>query len=75
MIGLAKKLNLEISETPFTQYELYTADECFLTGTAAEIIPVIKVDDRVIGNGVPGEITKKIIDNFKNHIDEKGTEI
>lgn len=75
VIDLAKNLKLEIREMPFTQYELYTADECFLTGTAAEIIPVIKIDDRIIGKGIPGNITKLIIKNFKENVDAKGTEI
>jgi branched-chain amino acid aminotransferase len=75
VLRLSKKLNLKISEVPFTQYELYTADECFLTGTAAEVIPVIKIDSRVIGNGKPGEITKLIIKEFREAVKTEGIQI
>ncbi len=60
-----KKLNLEVIEEVFTVYHIYTADECFLTGTAAEVIPVVKVDSRIINDGKPGEITRQIIKEFK----------
>jgi len=60
-----KKLYLEVLEEVFTVYHIYTADECFLTGTAAEVIPVVKVDSRIINDGEPGEITKQIIKEFK----------
>jgi branched-chain amino acid aminotransferase len=60
-----KKLNLEVLEEVFTVYHIYTANECFLTGTAAEVIPVVKVDSRIINDGKPGEITKQIIKEFK----------
>ncbi|MEN3014324.1 MAG: branched-chain-amino-acid transaminase [Endomicrobiia bacterium] len=59
------KLKLLVKEEPFTIYHVYTADECFLTGTAAEVIPVVKVDGRIISNGKPGEITRQIIKEFK----------
>ena len=49
----------------FTRHELFAADECFLTGTAAEVIPVVDVDGRIIGSGKPGNITKKLISAFK----------
>ena len=44
-----------------TRYDIFTADECFLTGTAAEVIPVVKLDSRVIGDGVPGPITRRLM--------------
>ena len=47
-----------------TRHEVYIADECFLTGTAAEIIPVVKVDGRVIGDGHPGKLTLKLMKLF-----------
>lgn len=65
IIELGNKLNIPASERSFTQYDIYTADECFLTGTAAEIIPVVKVDSRKISDGVPGKITLKLIESFK----------
>ena len=55
----------EVREEPFTLYDVYNADECFLTGTAAEIIPVIKVDGRIIGTGKPGHITSSLIEKFR----------
>ena len=45
---------IQISEAQLTRYDVFTADECFLTGTAAEIIPVVRVDNRAIGSGTPG---------------------
>ncbi|MBP7792307.1 MAG: branched-chain-amino-acid transaminase [Candidatus Goldbacteria bacterium] len=65
VIDTARKLKIETYETIMTRYDLYTADECFLTGTAAEIIPVVKIDAREINGGKPGNITKKLISGFK----------
>ena len=53
------------SEPNLTRYDLYNADECFLTGTGAEIVPVVKIDQRVIGNGKPGPVTKKVVKAYK----------
>ena len=47
---------------PLTRHDVYIADECFLTGTAAEVIPVVKIDSRTIGDGKPGPITRDLID-------------
>jgi branched-chain amino acid aminotransferase len=49
---------------PLTKHDVYIADECFLTGSAAEIVPVTKVDSRKIGAGVPGPITLRLLDRF-----------
>ena len=54
-----------VLERPFTRHELYVADECFLTGTAAEVIPVIEVDGRQIGDGQPGAVTRDLIARFR----------
>lgn len=59
------KIKIEAREDLFTTYHVYTAEECFLTGTAAEVIPVIKVDGRQIGNGKPGRVTLKLINEFR----------
>lgn len=56
---------LEVREIALTKHDVYVADECFLTGTAAEVIPVVKVDSRVIGNGEPGPVTRDLIQRFK----------
>jgi len=61
MLGLAEKLKIPAKEEVFTRYSLYNADECFLTGTAAEVIPVVKVDGRIIGNGMPGKISLRLM--------------
>lgn len=66
ILHIADKIGLEAKESELTQYDLYTADECFLTGTGAEIIPVVEIDGRMIGNGHPGQTTKKLMANFKN---------
>ncbi|MBN1604938.1 MAG: hypothetical protein JW915_25245 [Chitinispirillaceae bacterium] len=51
-----------------TRFDLYTADECFLTGTAAEVIPDVEIDGRKTGNGTPGKITRGLIDLFRKSI-------
>ena len=67
VIELAKnKLKIQVREERITTYNVYTSDECFLTGTAAEVIPVIKVDSRAIDDGKPGKITTKLIKEFKS---------
>lgn len=60
VIELAKEASIPVEEIPFTRYDIYVADECFLTGSAAEVIPVIKLDDRSIGDGSVGPITKQL---------------
>jgi branched-chain amino acid aminotransferase len=65
VLGIARKTKLPTHEHVFTRHELYVADECFLTGTAAEIIPVVKVDGRIIGSGKPGEMTLSLIAQFR----------
>lgn len=64
VVDLARDSGIPFAEQPITLYEVYTADEMFLTGTAAEVIPVSKVDGRPIGNGRPGEITKRLLQRF-----------
>lgn len=65
IIELAAAAGYEVLEQPFTRHELYVADECFLTGTAAEVIPVIDVDGRPIGAGTPGPVTRELINKFR----------
>jgi len=65
VIQLAREADLEVREIPLTKHDVYVADEVFLTGTAAEVIPVVKVDSRVIGNGEPGPITRDLMARFK----------
>lgn len=65
IIDLAAAAGMELEERPFTRHELYVADECFLTGTAAEVIPVIEVDGRQIGSGTPGAVTRDLVARFR----------
>lgn len=64
VIELARAAGIPVAETPITRHDVYIADECFLTGTAAEVIPVVKVDSRTIGDGVPGPVTRDLIRRF-----------
>ncbi|HHW61133.1 MAG TPA: branched-chain-amino-acid transaminase [Syntrophomonadaceae bacterium] len=70
VIRLAKEAGLQVEETTFTRYDLFVADEVFLTGTAAEIVPVTKIDARVIGNGKPGPVFAKLLDSFRAAVKE-----
>ncbi len=64
VIDLAREDGIEVLEVPLTKHDVYIAAECFLTGTAAEVVPVVKVDSRTIGDGKPGPITKKLFARF-----------
>ncbi len=64
VIEMARKAGYQVRETALTRHDVYIADECFLTGSAAEIIPVVKVDRRKIGNGAPGPITRDLMERF-----------
>lgn len=75
VIELAKEMGIEVLEKEFTLFNVYNADECFLTGTAAEAIPVSMVDGRVIGTGNAGEVTKTLLAAFKAYANEQGTDI
>lgn len=75
VLEIAETLGIKAHELPFTVKELYEADECFLTGTAAEVISVVKVDDKNIGDGKPGEITLKLREGFKKLTQREGTPI
>jgi branched-chain amino acid aminotransferase len=65
VIELARSAKIEVHETPLTKHDVYIADECFLTGTAAEVVPVVKVDSRPIGNGKPGPVTRSLMERFR----------
>jgi branched-chain amino acid aminotransferase len=72
---MAAELGVKVRETDITRHDVFVADECFLTGTAAEIVPVVKADGRSIGNGKPGPITGRIIARFRQVTHETGTPI
>jgi len=65
VIEIAKEAGIEVRELPLTKHDVYIADECFLTGTAAEVIPVVCGDNRVIGTGKPGPMTRDLEKRFK----------
>ncbi|MCB4790729.1 MAG: branched-chain-amino-acid transaminase [Elusimicrobia bacterium] len=75
VIELAPKVKLKVSEELFTPYTIYTADECFLTGTGAEVIPVVKFDGRLIGDGNPGIYSLKLIELFRELANSTGVAI
>jgi branched-chain amino acid aminotransferase len=68
-----KQLGLPVREENLTLYDVYNAEEAFLTGTAAEIIPAVSLDQRPIGNGKPGDLTRRLIGAFRAHTAESGT--
>lgn len=68
VLELAASLGIPAEESTLTRHDLFIADECFLTGSAAEVVPVVKLDSRKIGDGKPGEITQKLIVAFKQHV-------
>src|SRR6185436_13966028 len=65
VIDMAREASLTVSEPNLTRYDFFNADECFLTGTGAELIPVVKIDGRVIGTGKPGPITLSLIQKYR----------
>ncbi|MBS5798431.1 MAG: branched-chain-amino-acid transaminase [Zhenhengia sp.] len=75
VIELAKELGYEVKESEFTLFNVYSADECFLTGTAAEAIPVTNVDGRIIGNGEAGLVTTRLLEAFKAYANNNGRDI
>ena len=65
IFDIAKELNVPIRDANMTRYDVWCADECFLTGSGAEVIPAVKQDGRVIGTGKPGPLTKQILASFR----------
>jgi branched-chain amino acid aminotransferase len=65
VLELARSVHLPALETPLTRHDIYAADECFLSGTAAEVIPVVKCDGRPIGTGKPGPVTRQLREAFQ----------
>lgn len=72
VLGIAKELKIPTHEHVITRHEMYISDECFLTGTAAEIVPVVKIDGRRIGEGKPGPMTKCLMQEFKKRVKTEG---
>jgi len=70
ILMLARKQGIPTRETTLQRHDLYVADECFLTGTGAEVVPVTKIDNRTIADGKPGAITKKLTEAFHRYVRE-----
>jgi branched-chain amino acid aminotransferase len=65
VLELARENGMAASEPNLTRYDLFNADECFLTGTGAEIIAAVKIDGRMIGNGKPGPVTGRLVAQYQ----------
>jgi branched-chain amino acid aminotransferase len=74
-IELLGQMGIECQEVMMNRHDLFTADECFLTGTAAEVIPAVELDRRIIGDGNPGPITRELVERFHAMVNEDGTPI
>ena len=75
VMRLAAERGCTVREDTLTRYDLYTADEVFLTGTAAEVVPVVKIDRRAIGSGKPGPVTRALVRAFRELAATSGTPI
>ncbi len=75
VLDIAKELGMPARESDMTRYDIWCADECFLTGSGAEVIPAVKLDGRVIGDGKPGPITKRVLAAFRQRVLVDGTRI
>ena len=71
VFDLADKLGISASSALLTRYDLYNADECFLTGTGAEIMPVTAIDGRIIGTGQPGTVTYNLLNGFRKMVNNR----
>ncbi|HEX6923179.1 MAG TPA: branched-chain-amino-acid transaminase [Bacillales bacterium] len=72
IMEIADDLGYEVKEEPFTRHDVYTAEEVFLTGTAAEVIAVVKVDGRKVGDGTPGPATQTLLKAFREYVTSDG---
>ena len=75
VIEIAKELGVPFEEKVLTRFDVWTADECFLTGTAARLIPLVELDSRVIGDGKPGPVTKKLSERYLQRATQDGVKI
>jgi len=75
VIELAVALGYEVTEPLVTLYDVYNADEIFLTGTAAEVIPAVTVDGRAIGSGQPGPVTRQLMSSFSDYARSTGVPV
>jgi branched-chain amino acid aminotransferase len=74
-IAIAGEFGIPVLQPEMTRYDIFTAEECFLPGTAAEIIPAVELDRRPIGGGGPGPVTRRLIARFRELTRTEGTPI
>ncbi len=72
VMRLAREEGIPVEESPITRHDVYTSDECFVTGTAAEIMPIVEVDGRSIGTGKPGPLTQQLTRRYRELVVEEG---
>ena len=72
IIDIARREGLEVEEGSYTTFDVYTADECWITGTGADLMPVIDIDGRQIADGRPGQIFRRIRSRWKDYVHEPG---
>lgn len=75
VMDLAREAGLRVSEPNLTRYDIFNADECFLTGTGAEVVPVVKVDGRIVGAGTPGPRTRELVAKYHALVQATGEPI
>lgn len=75
LIELGRAAGFVVDERPFTLFEVWTADEVLVCGTGAEVVPIVEVDGRIIGTGVPGPMTRRLEAAYADHVRSTGTEI
>ena len=75
VMGMGREAGLTVAEPNLTRYDVFNADECFLTGTGAELIPVVKIDGRIIGTGKPGPVTKRLVEQYHSLTNSSGEPI
>jgi branched-chain amino acid aminotransferase len=75
IFDIGRELGVAVRESNLTRYDVWCADECFLTGSGAEVIPVVKLDGREIGTGKPGPITQGVLASFRRRVLTEGTRI
>lgn len=75
VLEIAGDLDIPVKETNLTRYDLWNAEECFLTGTAAEVIPVVEIDSRKVGDGKPGPMTHRFLEVFHRKVSLEGTRL
>ncbi|HEY4301900.1 MAG TPA: branched-chain-amino-acid transaminase [Candidatus Didemnitutus sp.] len=75
IFDIAKAIGVAVVDTNMTRYDIWCADECFLTGSGAEVVPVSALDGRQIGTGKPGPITQRVLAEFRQRVTREGVKI